>query len=158
MDSSASSKRKLLPFVPDVPYHIQFVFMLTFYYIWSRALQDNYLEDLDKLTETERNEIHVSEFPAVFNHSVFGFLEKRLVAGNIFVFSLLVHIFIPTTTKYGLLRASPTSLARNQYDFPHLFLLRDRHAQPQAQIRAWPTRLPRHPAQSGRHQGSTYIR
>ena len=51
MDSSASSKRKLLPFVPDVPYHIQFVFMLTFYYIWSRALQDNYLEDLDKLTQ-----------------------------------------------------------------------------------------------------------
>lgn len=53
MDSSASSKRKLLPFVPDVPYHIQFVFMLTWYYIWTRALQGDYLQDLSKLTEKE---------------------------------------------------------------------------------------------------------
>ena len=60
MDSSASSRRKLLPFVPDVPYHIQAVFAMTFYYIWSRALQDDYLEDLDKLTEEQRHAIHVS--------------------------------------------------------------------------------------------------
>lgn len=60
MDSSASSRRKLLPFVPDVPYHIQLVYVLTFYYIWSRALQDDYLEDLSKLTEEQRHAIHVS--------------------------------------------------------------------------------------------------
>ena len=60
MQTSASSKRKLLPFVPDVPYHIQFVFILTFYYIWSRALQGDYLEDLSKKTEKELYEIHVS--------------------------------------------------------------------------------------------------
>ena len=62
MDSSASSRRKLLPFVPDVPYHIQAVFAMTFYYIWSRALQDDYLEDLSKLTEEQRQAIHVSNY------------------------------------------------------------------------------------------------
>ena len=40
MDSSATSKRKLLPFVPDVPYHIQIVFSLTFGYIWYTAFID----------------------------------------------------------------------------------------------------------------------
>lgn len=60
MESSATSKRKLLPFVPDVPYHIQMVFIFTFYYIWSRALRGDYLEDLSLKTEEEVHEIHVS--------------------------------------------------------------------------------------------------
>lgn len=47
MDSSATSKRKLRPFVPDVPYHIQLVFILTFGYIWFAAFVDkDYLEPL----------------------------------------------------------------------------------------------------------------
>ena len=48
MDSSAKSKRKLLPFIPDVPYHIQIVFILTFTYIWSQAFVDNYMAPLPK--------------------------------------------------------------------------------------------------------------
>lgn len=40
MDSSSTSKRKLLPFVPDVPYHIQIVFALTFGFIWYSAFID----------------------------------------------------------------------------------------------------------------------
>ena len=40
MESSATSKRKLLPFVPDIPYHIQIVFVFTFGYIWCTAFQD----------------------------------------------------------------------------------------------------------------------
>lgn len=46
-ESSATSKRKLLPFVPDIPYHIQIVFILTFGYIWYNAFLDkDYLEPL----------------------------------------------------------------------------------------------------------------
>lgn len=46
MNSSHNSKRKLLPFVPDVPYHIQLVFIFTFSYIWYKGFADkNYLED-----------------------------------------------------------------------------------------------------------------
>jgi hypothetical protein len=42
MDSSATDKRKLIPFVPDVPYHIQIVFIFTFFYIWYTAFLDDY--------------------------------------------------------------------------------------------------------------------
>lgn len=72
MDSSASSKRKLLPFVPDVPYHIQIVFIFTFYYIWSRALEGDYLEDLSKKTEEERQAIHKRDWwQAIYSCSLF---------------------------------------------------------------------------------------
>lgn len=43
MDTSATSKRKLLPFVVDSPYHIQLVFIFTFGYIWYSAMSDDYL-------------------------------------------------------------------------------------------------------------------
>ena len=47
MDSSSTSKRKLRPFIPDVPYHIQLVFIATFSYIWYSAFIDkDYLEPL----------------------------------------------------------------------------------------------------------------
>lgn len=47
MDSSASSKRKLRPFVPDIAYHIQIIFIFTFSYIWYSAFVDqDYLEPL----------------------------------------------------------------------------------------------------------------
>ena len=42
MDSSSSSKRKLLPFVPDIAYEVQLVFIFTFAYIWSTAFLDDY--------------------------------------------------------------------------------------------------------------------
>lgn len=45
MDSSATSKRKLLPFVPDVPYLCQGVFIFTFSYIWYTAFLDNYNDE-----------------------------------------------------------------------------------------------------------------
>lgn len=37
MDSSATSKRKLVPFVPDVPYTCQIVFIFTYGYIFTSA-------------------------------------------------------------------------------------------------------------------------
>lgn len=43
MDSSATSKRKLLPLIPDVPYLCQAVFIFTFAYIWTTAFVDDYL-------------------------------------------------------------------------------------------------------------------
>jgi hypothetical protein len=42
MDSSSTSKRKLLPFVPDIPYTCQAVFILSFSYIWYTGFIDNY--------------------------------------------------------------------------------------------------------------------
>lgn len=30
------------PFIPDVPYKIQFIFVLTFSYVWSTAFIDDY--------------------------------------------------------------------------------------------------------------------
>ena len=56
MDTSAFSKRKLLPFVPDVPYHIQIVFALTFGYIWYTAFVD---VDYNKVPSPEEEyEVH----------------------------------------------------------------------------------------------------
>jgi hypothetical protein len=46
MDSSATSKRKLIPFVPDIPYHIQIVFIVTFGFIWYTAFIDNYQDEM----------------------------------------------------------------------------------------------------------------
>lgn len=40
MQTSSTSKRKLLPFVPDIPYHVQIVFLITFGYIWRSAFLD----------------------------------------------------------------------------------------------------------------------
>jgi len=60
MESSASSRRKLLPFVPDVPYHIQGVFLLTFGYIWHSAFSDAYLEDISGKTPKDLALINVS--------------------------------------------------------------------------------------------------
>ena len=34
------------PFVPDVPYKIQFIFLCSFSYIWSTAFIDDYLEPM----------------------------------------------------------------------------------------------------------------
>jgi hypothetical protein len=42
MDSSATSKRKLLPFIPDVPYNCQIVFIFTYGYIWTTAFMTPY--------------------------------------------------------------------------------------------------------------------
>ena len=57
MDSSATSKRKLLPFVPDLPYHLQALFILTFGYIWISAFVDKYQDPLpnDPVLEAEIN-------------------------------------------------------------------------------------------------------
>jgi len=40
MDSSATSKRKLIPFVPDISYSIQIVFLMCFGFIWFQAFVD----------------------------------------------------------------------------------------------------------------------
>jgi hypothetical protein len=59
MDSSSTSKRKLRAFVPDVPYHIQLIFVLSFSYIWYSAFIDkDYLEPLDN--KANADEITVS--------------------------------------------------------------------------------------------------
>jgi len=49
------------PFVPDVPYKVQTVFILSFSYIWSTAFLDDYLAPVPKDGE-ERTEILVSSF------------------------------------------------------------------------------------------------
>ena len=47
MDSSEKSKRKLIPFIPDIPYHIQIVFIIIYSYIWYQAFVDReYLKPL----------------------------------------------------------------------------------------------------------------
>ena len=48
------------PFIPDVPYKIQGLFILTFAYIWSTAFKDDYLEPLPLDDEAKRTEILVS--------------------------------------------------------------------------------------------------
>jgi hypothetical protein len=54
MNSSASSNRKLLPFVPDVPYHVQLVFILCFGYIWKSAFEDDYMSPMpEDITERD---------------------------------------------------------------------------------------------------------
>ena len=59
MRSSASESRKLLPFVPDVPYHIQLVFVVTFSYIWYTSLfSDEY--DAVPNSQEEEHAINVS--------------------------------------------------------------------------------------------------
>lgn len=42
METSSKSKRKLLPFVFDISYHIQIIFIFTFGYIWISAFFDDY--------------------------------------------------------------------------------------------------------------------
>ena len=44
-------------FIPDVPYHIQLVFIVTFSYIWLNAFTDDYLESTHGLKESERTDI-----------------------------------------------------------------------------------------------------
>ena len=41
-DSSLQSRRKLIPLVPDVPYHIQLLFIIVMGYIWRTAFLDDY--------------------------------------------------------------------------------------------------------------------
>jgi len=60
MNTSSSSKRKLLPCIPDVSYHIQLVFILTFSYIWYNAINTDYLEDLSDKPQEYIDEIDVS--------------------------------------------------------------------------------------------------
>ncbi len=47
------------PFIPDVPYKIQGLFIITYAYIWMTAFTDNYLDPLPD-NEAERKEIFVS--------------------------------------------------------------------------------------------------
>ena len=48
------------PFIPDVPYKIQGLFILSFSYVWYTAFTDDYLEDLPADGEA-RTQILVSE-------------------------------------------------------------------------------------------------
>lgn len=52
--SSINNLNKILkmpPFIPDVPYKVQAIFICTFYYIWSTAFTDDYLEPMPLDTE-----------------------------------------------------------------------------------------------------------
>ena len=93
MKSSGSSKRKLLPFVPDVPYHIQIVFIITFGWIWSTALQDDYLAPLPA-DEQKALEITVSTFDyfLAINHI---FAEEKLVERHLVLHLLHVCVRVP---------------------------------------------------------------
>jgi hypothetical protein len=85
MDSSTSSKRKLLPFVPDVPYHIQLVFVVTFGYIWYSALTDDYLADLPEDPEAAYLiTVSTPTIITILTPKIF-ILEKQLVESNNFV-------------------------------------------------------------------------
>lgn len=43
------------PFIPDVPYKIQGLFVCTFAYIWSTAFTDDYLAPLPDDTKERQN-------------------------------------------------------------------------------------------------------
>ena len=47
------------PFVPDVPYRVQIIFITCFAYIWSSAFKDDYLEPMPT-DPVQRTEILVS--------------------------------------------------------------------------------------------------
>ena len=49
------------PFIPDVPYKIQFIFVLTFSYVWSTAFIDDYEAPLPPEGSKEREEILVRQ-------------------------------------------------------------------------------------------------
>jgi len=44
-------------FIPDVPYHIQIVFIFTFSFIWLRAFQDDYNEPYEHLSQEQQTDI-----------------------------------------------------------------------------------------------------
>lgn len=54
-----------LPFIPDVPYKIQFIFICCFAYIWLTAFSDDYNEPLPE-DEEKRIPILV-RFPRILN-------------------------------------------------------------------------------------------
>lgn len=58
--SSQQSKRRLIPLVPDVPYHIQLLFVFIMGYIWRTAFDDDYENDYDFFSDSvEAQEINV---------------------------------------------------------------------------------------------------
>ena len=50
---------KMPAFIPDVPYKIQFIFILTFSYVWSTAFIDDYEAPLPPEGDPERTAILV---------------------------------------------------------------------------------------------------
>ena len=52
------------PFIPDVPYKIQFIFILTFSYIWCTAFIDDYEEPTPPVGTPERTFILVRSIAA----------------------------------------------------------------------------------------------
>ena len=52
-----AKQNKMPAFIPDVPYHIQGVFIVTFAFIWVRAFMDDYLTELPVLGSKERHVI-----------------------------------------------------------------------------------------------------
>lgn len=122
MDSSTTSKRKLLPFVPDVPYHIQLVFVVTFGYIWYSALTDDYLADLPE--DPEAAYLITVSSPTIFiilTSSIF-ILEKQLVERNYFMYFVPVCILVFGTISLGLLRSNSEILENHLHARTDLLL------------------------------------
>ena len=64
MNSHSKSKRALIPFVPDLPYHVQIVFILSMSFIWHQAFVHDYESELPT-DPVEEQKIHVSSFVIV---------------------------------------------------------------------------------------------
>jgi len=73
------------PFIPDVPYKIQAIFISVFFYIWSTAFVDDYLADVPADGEA-RTEILVRLIPVV--NSIEGQLLARHYSHS------LIYVFI----------------------------------------------------------------
>jgi len=134
MNTSSSSKRKLLPCIPDVSYHIQLVFILTFSYIWYNAINTDYLEDLSDKPQEYIDEIDVSPpKPAFIYHPLF-ILERKLVVSHILVHPISMFFLIPQTYELGFLRSYSEILESCHNVHTDLLLLRYNHDVPSTKI------------------------
>ena len=109
MKSSSQSKRALIPFVPDLPYHIQTLFMLCMCFIWSRAFVHDYDSDLPDDPDAVQK-IHVSFYLLIILSP-----ERKLAARHhlLHSFSLLFLVFEPGSHGHF---QSLSAILENNYD------------------------------------------
>ena len=105
--SSQQSKRRLIPLVPDVPYHIQLLFVFIMGYIWRTAFDDDYENDYDFFSDSvEAQEINVG-FHQLCNMIRFAFRKK--IGGGL---SLVVSSFFARGLTWDLILSISSTLAR----------------------------------------------
>ena len=73
-------------FIPDVPYHIQLVFILTFLFIWVTAFKDDYLQPMSELDDKQkednlRENVWRGIYAVIAFMCAFGYLKPYLEYG-----------------------------------------------------------------------------